>query len=350
MDNDYRNPLPNDVPVRPDDAPNPLPPARGSGGAASRVILILAALVLAAVPLFGLLAAAGSLAALFIPAVQSVSPPDGTFSVITVSGSLYAASNDPYSPYQAGYYHDDTVAFVKALAKNEGNAGILLYMNTGGGGVYESDELYTALVAYKEATGRPVWAYMANTCASGGYYVCAAADRIVANPNTTTGSIGVYIALTDVSGLYGKLGIETVLVRSGNNKGVGIEGVPITGEQRAVYQSVVDESYERFISLVASGRGLPLGEVRALSDGRIYTGSQALELGLVDELGEWDAVRGAFEGETGATAFYPSFSRQARIARLMGAVLGELPKSDAESMLKAADSVPAGIPMALYRP
>jgi protease-4 len=180
--------------------------------------------------------------------------------------------------------------------------------------------------------------------------VCAAADRIAANPNTTTGSIGVYIALTDMSGLYGKLGIETVLVRSGDNKGVGVEGVPITGEQRAVYQSVVDESYERFLSLVAKGRALPPDEVRAFSDGRIYTGSQALELGLVDELGEWDAVLEAFGEETGAAAFYPSFSRQTRVARLMGAVLGEWPKSDAESMLKAAGSMPTGVPLALYLP
>ncbi len=344
-------------------APPPHPPAlpalaappkrRRRHGRPGRAVLGVAAVIamlgvfLASLSVFTLTSA---FAGLLSPPAYLTEPPAGTFSVVPVVGAIQNLGNDPYSPYAPSYCHDDTLNHIKLLAESENNAGILLYLNTPGGTVYESDELYLALMNYKEQTGRPVWAYMADMCASGGYYVAAAADHIMANRNTTTGSIGVYVALTDTSGLYEKLGIETVLVKSGENKGTGMEGVPITPAQREVYQSVVDESYEQFVALVAEGRALPDGEVRALADGRIYTGAQAQKLGLVDELGDWDTIFTDFEAHTGAAAFWPSFNQQVGLARLVGSLSAALPTGDAEAALAEAERYPAGVPMAMYNP
>lgn len=330
---------------RPAQAKNPM-----SGVSAGTAMVGIALLVLVVAVLTLLFNLGSAVSGLLRPAATYTTPHANSFSVITISGTIQSLSNDAYTTASPGYCHGDTLQHIKDLAENDDNTGILLYMNTPGGGVYESDELYLALEDYKEKTGRPVWAYMSSTCASGGVYVAAAADHIAANRNTTTGSVGVYIALTDTSGLYVKLGIETVLVKSGENKGVGMEGVPITEAQRQVYQGVVDECYEQFIGLLAEGRGLPLDEVRKLADGRVYTGAQALELGLVDELANWDDTLAAFEEETGATPFYPSFNRQSQIARLVGGLTGELPVGDAEAALNAAEQQQTGVPMALYAP
>ncbi|MDL2219702.1 signal peptide peptidase SppA [Ruminococcaceae bacterium OttesenSCG-928-O06] len=323
---------------------------RGRGMGIALIAVSLALIVLVGAFVVGLFMVGGSVYSLTRTPSYNNTPPQNSFSVLYVVGTIRNAGSGALGINEPSYQHSATVGHIRELAKNEDNLGILLYMNTGGGGVYESDEVYLALMDYKAQTGRPVWAYMADTCASGGYYICAAADYITANRNTTTGSIGVYISMTDTSGLYEKLGIETVLVRSGDNKGTGMQGVPITEEQRAVYQGVVDECYEQFIELVAEGRHLPLAQVRELADGRIYTARQALALGLIDELGDWDSARKAFEEECGGTAFYPNFSRQTALGSLLSGILGSLPKGETEASLEAAQRYPSGVPMALWDP
>lgn len=319
------------------------PPApRGRKRSAVEVALLaisLVIVVLLALFIFSLWALGSGLGSAIIPSARSNNPPAGTFSVLYVEGTIQNATG-------ASYNHTATVEHIKLLAEDEGNTGILLYMNTPGGGVYESDELYRALVDYKEGTGRPIYAYMAATCASGGYYACMAADHITANYNTTTGSIGVYIALTDTSELYEKIGVKTVLIRSGENKGVGMKGVEITPEQQAVYQSSVDESYERFVSLVAQGRGMDDATARALSDGRIYTANQALANGMVDELGDWNTALDAFKELTASEPFYPNFSGGTTLSQLISSVLDRLPQSETQAALAAADALPSGVPLA----
>lgn len=304
--------------------------------AVSSSLLVATSLLLATV--FSLYVFVSSL---ITPSRPAVSPPSGSFSVIYVVGAIQGGSGNALGTNEPSYLHGPTVEYIKSLADNPDDKGILLYMNTGGGGVYESDEMYRALMEYKEKTGRPIYAYMANICASGGYYISMAADRILANYNTTTGSIGVYIALTDTSGLYEKLGIETVLVRSGENKGVGTNGVEITDAQRDVYQSIVDESYERFLSLVKINRGMSDATLRPLADGRIYTANQALGHGLVDELCDWKKALEIFEEKTGGTPFYTGFSRQTTL----GSLLGNIPKSDIQAMIELVQEVPSGVPM-----
>lgn len=319
-------------------------------GSLSRIALSLICLVLAAVLLAFTIVFSrigGAFSSLTQPMYYSPIAPPGTFSVISVIGTLQNAGSGTFGINDPPYHHAETIAHINMLAGTPDNAGILLYMDTPGGGVLEGDELYLALQNYKEQTGRPVWAYMHSMCASGGYYVCAATDYIAANRNTITGSIGVYIAMTDTSELYNKLGIETVLIRSGENKGTGMEGLPITQAQRDVYQSMVDEYYEQFLNVVVEGRGISLADLRPLADGRVFTSNQAQQHGLIDEVTTWDEMLYNFERETGSTPFFANFSQQTPLGGLLGNVLDGLPQSDTEAMLSAANRYPVGIPMAM---
>ena len=333
----------------------PPPPQKPRGARRSPLQLAILAVSVALLLLVGMVLVAlvfvgGQIGGLTRVTTYNNNPPSNSFAVIQVVGTIQKGSASALGANDPSYLHADTVAYVKSLAENDNNKGILLYLNTPGGGVYESDELYLALQAYREATGRPIWGYMADTCASGGYYVAAAADQLYANRNTITGSIGVYIALTDTSGLYDMLGIETVLVRSGQNKGVGTMGVPITNEQRAVYQTIVDEDYAEFVGIVAEGRGMDIAKVRQLSDGRVYSGRQALQNGLVDELGDWDTTLAAFEEATGARPSYPNFSRSSTLGAIIGSFSAQLPQNETQTQLSMAEKYPVGVPMALYDP
>jgi protease-4 len=141
---------------------------------------------------------------------------------------------------------------------------------------------------------------MGPIAASGGYYIAAGADKIYANRNTWTGSIGVISGTYfDVSGFLKKHGIKTTDITSGKNKGMGGYFEPMTDEQRAIIQSVVDESYEQFVSIVAEGRGMDTQTVKVIADGRIYTAKQAKEAGLIDDvLTEKEAIE-AVKAEIG---------------------------------------------------
>ena len=183
------------------------------------------------------------------------------------------------------YNQQYIVDTISAMIENDDNKAMILYVNTPGGGVYESDELHLKIREYQETTGRPVYAYFASQATSGGYYISASADKIVANRNCWTGSIGVTIGtLYDISGLLERYGIQTETITSGANKAMGDITAPMTAEQRAIFQSLVDESYAQFVSIVADGRGLSEEYVRSISDGRIYTAQQAQQIDLVDDV------------------------------------------------------------------
>ena len=166
------------------------------------------------------------------------------------------------------------------------NRGLILSIDTPGGSVYAIDELYLKIKEYQEETGRPVYAYMESMAASGGYYISAGTDKIYANRNCWTGSIGVTIGtIYDVSEFLENIGVKTVTITSGENKSMGSSVEPLTDEQRKIYQSLVDEAYEQFISVVAEGRDMKVSRAKELGDGRIYTAKQAKANGLVDEIG-----------------------------------------------------------------
>lgn len=169
------------------------------------------------------------------------------------------------------------------LAGDKKNRGILLYIDSPGGGVYQSDEVYLALEDYKHNTGNKVWAYMGPLAASGGYYIACAADVIYANRNTLTGSIGVISATSvDLTELMKKYGIKMTTVTAGKNKNMLNIDSPMTEEHRAIMQGIADEAYDQFTDIVSQSRNMKIEKVRALADGRIYTAAQAEANGLID--------------------------------------------------------------------
>jgi len=181
---------------------------------------------------------------------------------------------------------------------------VLLRVDSPGGGVNAAREIWAAVRRVQEA-GKPVVVFMEDTAASGGYYISAPADRIVAMPDTITGSIGVIAVIPDLSGLYEKLGIRYQVVKSGQFKDMLSSDRPMTPEERAILERLIQEAYDEFVRVVAEGRRLPEERVRELADGRIYTGRQALDLGLVDQLGGYrDAV--ALAGELGGLGKEPT--------------------------------------------
>lgn len=175
---------------------------------------------------------------------------------------------------------------VEQMKTDPMNKGMILSINTPGGSVYAIDELYLKIQEYKEETGRPVYTYMRSMAASGGYYISAGTDKIYANRNCWTGSIGVTIGtIYDVSGFLEKMGVKTVTITAGENKAMGSSVEPLTREQKAIFQGLVDEAYDQFTGVVADGRKMKLSEVKKLADGRVYTAKQAKENGLIDEIG-----------------------------------------------------------------
>lgn len=174
---------------------------------------------------------------------------------------------------------------LEALSEKKDVGALVVHINSPGGSVYESDEVYEALLKYKKETDNPVYAYFASLAASGGYYIGCAADKIIANRNSLTGSIGVIAGqFIDLTGLMKTHGIKSEIIHAGRNKAMGSFSEPITDEQRAIMQFIADECYEQFTGIVAQRRNLPIEKVREIADGRIYTAKQAKELGLVDDI------------------------------------------------------------------
>ena len=184
----------------------------------------------------------------------------------------------------------DSEPIVKNIKKFRENAsikGILVRIDSPGGGVAASQEIYEALKKARDA-GKVVVASMSSVAASGGYYVACAADTIVANPGTTTGSIGVILNFFDFSGLLKKLGLRYNVVKSGKFKDAGSIGRPMTPEDKAYFQQFVNDAFEQFVAVVAEARRMTREDVLKLADGRVFTGKQAFENGLVDVLGTYE--------------------------------------------------------------
>ncbi|MCQ2554957.1 MAG: signal peptide peptidase SppA [Clostridia bacterium] len=196
---------------------------------------------------------------------------------------------DEIASTTAGLYnHEYIMNAIDALKDDEKNKGLILWIDTPGGSVYASDELYLKLKEYK-ATGKPIYSSYQNQSTSGGYYISCLSDKIIANRNCWTGSIGVTMgSYIEVSGLLEKLGIKVNTITAGKNKAMGSNYEEMTAEQRAILQSLVDESYEQFTGIVAEERKMDINKVIELADGRVYTAKQALENGLIDEIGTYE--------------------------------------------------------------
>ena len=206
--------------------------------------------------------------------------------VISLNGTI-TSSAQIYAGMQ-GITPASVNNLLEQATANDDVKAVVLQVNSPGGSVVASDEIYHALLDFE----KPIVISMGETAASGGYYIACGADYVIAHPDTLTGSIGVISQFLVFEELMEKYGVEAEIITSGDNKAIGTPYQKMSTEEREIMESIINEAYENFISIIAEARDLPLDEVRTLADGRIYTGRQAFELGLVDALGLQDAAIG----------------------------------------------------------
>lgn len=186
----------------------------------------------------------------------------------------------------------DTVDEIKEYVKDPSIKAIVLRIDSPGGAVAPAQEIYEEI--RKAVNKKKVVVSMGSVAASGGYYIASPATKIIANPGTLTGSIGVIMEIPNIEGLMNKLGIKTEVVKSGRHKDIASLFRGIKKEEREILQRVLDNVHEQFIKAVADGRKMLYDDIKKIADGRIFTGEQALKAGLVDELGNLeDAVQTA---------------------------------------------------------
>ncbi len=202
--------------------------------------------------------------------------------VITRSGeeSLFGAAEDPVTR---------VLNQIQAARNDDEVKAILMEVDSPGGGVTPSDEIWNALTQFKASQeGRKVVIFMRDLCASGGYYVSAAGDWLIAEPTTIVGSIGVIMSTLNMKGLSEKVGIKDVTIKSGANKDLLNPFTETSPEQLALLQEMIDASYRRFFEIVRDARDFEDADLRTLADGRIFDAARALDVGLIDQVGYWD--------------------------------------------------------------
>ena len=183
---------------------------------------------------------------------------------------------------------ESVVEQLERLGRDPSVHAVVIRLDSPGGGVAASQEIYEAVQKVRKED-KPVVASLAGVAASGAYYVACAADTIVANPGTLTGSIGVIMLTVNARGLLEKVGVEANAITSGPRKDMGSPFRTMTAEEKAIFQSVIDSFYQRFLSVVQEGRPQLSGDqIKKLADGRIYSGEQAKAAGLVDDIGYLD--------------------------------------------------------------
>jgi protease IV len=211
--------------------------------------------------------------------------------VIPVEGAI-AASENTVAGVQPTNTPEGLADALKQAKDDESVAAVVLEVNSPGGGVTASDMMHQSILDFKGSSGKPVVVSMEDTAASGGYYISTAADRIVANETTLTGSLGVFIPLLNFREAAQKYGVTQEYIKSGKYKTMGSSWKELTPKEREIFQSIVDHYYDEFVKVIVEGRDLPEDRVREIADGRVYSAEQAKDLDLVDELGELDEATG----------------------------------------------------------
>ncbi|MFQ3631318.1 signal peptide peptidase SppA [Roseiflexus sp.] len=212
--------------------------------------------------------------------------------VITVSGVIGAEADGLFN---VGLSHEQLISQIRTAADDPRVKAVVLRIDSPGGSVVASNELYVELKKLREKNKHLVVS-MGSTAASGGYYIAMAGERIYANPDTLTGSLGVIVSLLNYDEAFERLGLREYVYKSGDFKDIGSPLRPPTPEEETIWTGLVQEAYDGFVDVIVEGRGMERARVIDLADGRIYTGRQAKALGLIDELGNLeDAIEGAKE-------------------------------------------------------
>lgn len=238
-----------------------------------------------------------------------------TIAVLYASGDITESGKD-------GIASDRLVPEILELAENDDIDGLILRVNSGGGSAFASEQIWEALGEFKEMTGKPFYVSMSDYAASGGYYISCGADKIYAEPVTITGSIGIFGLIPNIRGLVtDKLGVTTYPI-STNPAGAQTDiFAPMTESQRAGMQSYVDRGYELFVKRVAGGRKKTVDQIKAIAEGRVWDGREALRIGLVDKLGGLDTALADMAKELGVESWsverYPKTKDDVLTALLM---------------------------------
>lgn len=229
-------------------------------------------------------------------AEKAVSSPDRV-AVINIEGTIVSGGDvqDTLFQQSTGVTSGSIMRQIRDAAEDDSVKALLLNINSGGGSATAAEEIGRELKRFKETTNKPIVATMSDMGASAAYWIAAcSSDKIYANSTTLTGSIGVYMPYMNTQELFKKIGIKTDKIKSGPYKDILSNDRPMTEAEKILLQNMVNEIYNEFITVVVTGRKMDEAHVRNLADGRIYTGSQAKNLGLVDELGNYyDALAAA---------------------------------------------------------
>ncbi|MGQ9698894.1 MAG: signal peptide peptidase SppA, partial [Armatimonadota bacterium] len=208
--------------------------------------------------------------------------------VVRVTGFITAGGGGALI---GGTSSESVIKQLRSAARDDSVKVVLLRINSPGGSAAASQEVYHEVRRLRTETRKKVIASMGDVAASGAYYIASAADRIVANGSSLTGSIGVVMELPEVEGLLKRYGINLNVVKSGPYKDIGNPARKLTDSERQLLSGIIADVYGQFVDAVAQGRRMPRDKVLKIADGRVFTGRQALALGLVDHLGNWqDAV------------------------------------------------------------
>jgi protease-4 len=259
----------------------------------------------------------------FMPALQEITVEDGAagagkIAVIPVQGIIYTDDQTEWGTSMV----DDIKNALQTALEDESVKAVVLAVNSPGGEVTASDIIYHEVLKVQKK--KPVVVAMTSLAASGAYYIACAADWIVANETTFTGSIGVIIQSLNYEGLFDKVGLDAVVFKSGKFKDMLSGSRPMTPEEQAYVESMVMQVYERFLGIVSRARDLPADGLReTFADGRIITGKDAKEAGLVDQLGyvedAYDKARALADAPDAGVIRYQSGINFQRLLRLLGA-------------------------------
>lgn len=222
------------------------------------------------------------------PAAGSKTGSGSRIGVVYVEGTITGARGSDWFGTDAG--GQSIMEQLKEAREDDSVKAVLVRINSPGGSAAAAQEIGDEIDKIK-AKGKPVVASMGEVAASGGYWIAAKADKIMADSATMTGSIGVIMETTNMQELFNKIGISPQTIKSGRYKDIGSANRPMTDEEKQILQDMVNDIFQQFVDVVAKGRNMERAKVLALADGRIFTGRQAKASGLVDELGNfYDAV------------------------------------------------------------
>lgn len=232
------------------------------------------------------------------------------------------------------YNHQQFLNQIDKAAEDPFVDGIVLYVNSPGGGVVESAQIHERLSKLVAQYDKPFYVSMGGMAASGGYYVSAPAHKIFAEPATLTGSIGVIMQNLNFAKFAEKHGVEFNTITSGKHKDIMSPSREMTEEERIILQSMIDEMYGDFVDVIVEGRGMDEKTVRKLADGRVYTGKQAQEVGLVDEIGSLeDTIQAIKEDNNLTNAQVVRYSYEPSFFQMFGMNVVSMFKSDKSELV-----------------